>query len=350
MRYDSQAMKEFTVRVMEAAGLSGRESRVFADSLIRADMRGISSHGLTRLATYARRVEQGLVAGHVEPKILRDGGTLLVLDGQNGMGAWVGTRAMALCIQRAEQRGSCFAAVGRGNHFGYAAYFTEQAAERGMLGLAIANGPKALPPTGGARALLGTNPLAVSLPGGGDRPPVTLDMATRAVARGKVTLAQKTGRPIPEGWGVDKDGNPTTDPGAVLSGGAMLPVGGPKGYALSLLIEILCSCLTGADNGQTMGSFYDFSRTQNTGYCFAALNLAGVVDAPRWAERMDALLGSIQACPRRPGVERILLPGQPERENWEKAKREGISLPPAVEEELQKLGAHFQVDLPAPLG
>ncbi len=257
---------------------------------------------------------------------------------------------MSLCIQRASRQGSCFAAVGGGNHFGYAACFTEQAAEKGMLGLAIANGPKALPPTGGARALLGTNPLALSLPVGAGKPPITLDMATSAVARGKVTLAKKTGRPIPEGWGVDKDGNPTTDPEAVLSGGAMLPVGGPKGYALSLFIEVLCSCLTGADNGQTMGSFYDFSRTQNTGYCFAALNLGGVVDAPQWEERMSALLGSIQACPRRPGVDRILLPGQPERENWEKAKREGISLPPAVEEELKKLEEHYGVPLPAPLG
>lgn len=350
MRYDSEAMKTFTARVMEAAGLSEEESRVFADSLIRADMRGISSHGLTRLATYAKRVEQGLVAGHVEPEILRDGGTLLVLDGKNGMGAWVGTRAMELCLERAARLGSCFAAVGRGNHFGYAAYFTEPAAEKGMLGLAIANGPGALPPTGGARALLGTNPLAVSLPVGAGKLPVTLDMATSAVARGKVTLAQKTGQPIPEGWGVDKEGNPTTDPQAVLSGGAMLPVGGPKGYALSLLVEVLCSCLTGADNGQTMGSFYDFSRTQNSGFCFAALNLGGVVEGPEWEERMEALLGSIQACPRRPGVDRILLPGQPERENWEKARREGVSLPSAVEEELKGLSARFQVPLPAPLG
>ena len=350
MRYDSEALKRFSAQVMEAAGLSEQESRVFADSLIRADMRGISSHGLTRLATYARRVEQGLVAGHVEPEILRDGGTLLVLDGKNGMGAWVATRAMELCLERAARLGSCFAAVGRGNHFGYAAYFTEQAAEKGMLGLAIANGPGALPPTGGARALLGTNPLAVSLPVGAGKPPVTLDMATSAVARGKVTLAQKTGQSIPEGWGVDKDGNPTTDPQAVLSGGAMLPVGGPKGYALSLLIEVLCSCLAGADNGQTMGSFYNFSRTQNSGFCLAALNLGRVVEGPEWEERIGALLGSIQACPRRPGVERILLPGQPEREKWEKARREGVSLPAAVEEELKGLSAHFQIPFPTPLG
>lgn|GEM_PF-5507550 len=125
--------------------------------------------------------------------------------------------------------------------------------------------------------------------------------------------------------------------------------GGPKEYALSLLIEVLCSCLAGADNGQTMGSFYNFSRTQNSGFCLAALNLGRVVEGPEWEERIGALLGSIQACPRRPGVERILLPGQPERENWKKARREGVSLPAAVEKELKGLSAHFQIPFPTPL-
>lgn len=235
---------------------------------------------MTRLAAYAKRVELGLVDGFAVPELVTDGGSLLSVDGKNGMGAYVGAWTMDLCIQRARERGNCFAAVSHCNHFGYAAYFTERAAEAGMLGLAIANGPKALPPTGGSAPLLGTNPLAVSLPTGVAGRPLTLDMATSAVARGKVTLARKTGQDIPLGWGVDKDGNPTTDPNAVLSGGAMLPVGGPKGYAIALIIECLCSCLTGSDNGQTMGSFYDMGRVQNTGFCLAAIDLSKVI-APR---------------------------------------------------------------------
>ena len=262
MRYDAEALKNFSIQIMCRCGLSREESEIFSDSLIRADLRGISSHGLTRLTAYARRVELGLVSGHVTPEITRDGGGVIAVDGKNGMGAYVGRWTMDACVRRARKQGGCFAAVAHGNHFGYAAYFTEYAARQGMLGLAIANGPPAMPPTGGKAPLLGTNPLAVSLPTGDPDRPLTLDMATSAAARGKVTLAKKNGQSIPLGWGVDFQGNPTTDPEAVLSGGAMLPMGGPKGYAISLIIDVLCSCITGSGNGQTMGSFYDFTRTQ----------------------------------------------------------------------------------------
>lgn len=299
---------------------------------------------MTRLAAYAKRVELGLVDGFAVPELVTDGGSLLSVDGKNGMGAYVGAWTMDLCIQRARERGNCFAAVSHCNHFGYAAYFTERAAEAGMLGLAIANGPKAPPPTGGSAPLLGTNPLAVSLPTGVAGRPLTLDMATSAVARGKVTLARKTGQDIPLGWGMDKDGNPTTDPNAVLSGGAMLPVGGPKGYAIALIIECLCSCLTGSDNGQTMGSFYDMGRVQNTGFCLAAIDLSKVIAPQVWNDRMAELLASIRACPRQPGVDEIKIPGQPEHETCERRLAEGLELPEAVEQELRQLAAHYQVE------
>ena len=325
MRYDAEALKKFSIQIMRRCGLSREESEIFSDSLIRADLRGISSHGLTRLTAYARRVELGLVSGHVTPEITRDGGGVIAVDGKNGMGAYVGRWTMEACVRRAREQGGCFAAVAHGNHFGYAAYFTEYAARQGMLGLAIANGPPAMPPTGGKTPLLGTNPLAVSLPTGDPDRPLTLDMATSAAARGKVTLAKKNGQSIPLGWGVDSQGNPTTDPEAVLSGGAMLPMGGPKGYAISLIIDVLCSCITGSADGQTMGSFYDFTRTQNSGYCFAALDLSRMVEPEVWSQRVQALLDTMRACPRQPGVEAIQIPGQPEQEKQERNLREGIA-------------------------
>lgn len=344
MSYNAKDMQQFAFQVMCQAGLSEEESAVFSDSLVKADMRGISSHGMTRLATYAKRVEDGLVAGHVTPEIIKDGLGVIAVDGKNGMGAYVGAWTMERCMERAEKYGNCFAAVRGGNHFGYAAYFTELAARGGMLGLAIANGPPALPPTGGVKPLLGTNPLAVSLPTDGE--PLTLDMATSAVARGKVTLARKNGQPIPLGWGVDKDGNPTTDPAAVLDGGAMLPVGGPKGYAISLIIDILCSCILGACNGQTMGSFYDFSRTQNSGFCFAAIDLSKMVDPDLWEHRLQLLLSSITNSPTQAGVERIFLPGQVEQERAVRAENDGLSFSPAVEKELRTLAERYQVSFP----
>lgn len=158
MRYTAEELRGFAARIMEKAGLSPAARDIFSDSLVQADLRGISSHGVTRLAAYAKRVELGLVDGRAVPELLADGGSLLSVDGKNGMGAYVGAWTMDLCIQRARERGSCFAAVSHCNHFGYAAYFTERAAEAGMLGLAIANGPKALPPTGGSAPFWGPIP------------------------------------------------------------------------------------------------------------------------------------------------------------------------------------------------
>ena len=145
MSYNVKDMQQFAFQVMCQAGLSEEESAVFSDSLVKADMRGISSHGMTRLATYAKRVEDGLVAGHVTPEIIKDGLGVIAVDGKNGMGAYVGAWTMERCMERAEKYGNCFAAVRGGNHFGYAAYFTELAARGGMLGLAIANGPPGMP-------------------------------------------------------------------------------------------------------------------------------------------------------------------------------------------------------------
>lgn len=229
MRYDAEALKEFSIQIMCRRGLSREESEIFSDSLIRADLRGISSHGLTRLTAYARRVELGLVSGHVTPEITRDGGGVIAVDGKNGMGAYVGRWTMDACVRRARKQGGCFAAVAHGNHFGYAAYFTEYAAQQGMLGLAIANGPPAMPPTGGKMPLLGTNPLAVSLPTGDPDHPLTLDMATSAVARGKVTLAKKNGQFIPLGWGWIPWGTPppTRRPSSPV--GPCCPWAAPRG-------------------------------------------------------------------------------------------------------------------------
>lgn len=345
MSYRWEELERFAKKVMERAGLSPAESAVFSDSLLKAEMRGITSHGLTRLSVYAKRVELGLVAANVEPEILADGGTVLRVDGKNGMGTWVGTRAMELCVRRARERGSCFAAVCGGNHFGYAAYFAQQAARQDMVGFAVANGPSAIPPTGGVKPLLGTNPVAICIPAGRYRP-LVLDMATSAVARGKVALAKKNGASIPTGWGVDSRGCPTTDPDAVLSGGAMLPMAGPKGYAISLIVELLCSCLAGGQDGQTMGSFYDLSRTQNTGYCLAALDVSKIIDLDVLKSRVDTLFDSMKACPRADGTAEIMIPGEIEYNNYDRALAEGISLSPAVEQELQAAAVHYGVDFP----
>lgn len=338
--YDCKKLKEFVTAVMEDAGLSETDARQFADSLLYAQMRGIGSHGLTRLTTYYRRAKEGLVDPKTEPVILKDMPAMLLIDGNNNMGVTSAMYAMELCVERAKTNGVCFAAVKGGNHFGCASYFAEEAAREGMIGMAMANGPVAMAPIGGKEPVLGTNPLAIAIPAAG-RKPFVLDMATSVVARGKVALAAKEGRTIPMGWGIDANGHDTTDPNAVK---CVLPFGGPKGYGIALMIEVMCSCLSGAMNGQTMGSFYDFSgKTQNSGFFVGALNARGLREGVE--DATDSLFASVKDSPKAEGVSEIFIPGEIEQRNFEKAEREGICLSEPIVKELNQLAEACQIPL-----
>lgn len=336
--YNCEKLKAFVATVMMDAGLSRKDAERFADSLLYAQMRGIGSHGLTRLTTYYRRAKEGLVNPKAEPVILNDMPSMLLIDGNNNMGVSSAMYAMELCIERAKTNGVCFAAVKGGNHFGCASYFAEKAAQEGMIGVAMANGPVAMAPIGGKEPVLGTNPLAVAIPATG-RKPYVLDMATSVVARGKVTLAAKEGRSIPTGWGIDANGCDTTDPNAVK---CVLPFGGPKGYGIALMIEVMCSCLSGAMNGQTMGSFYDFSgKVQNSGFFVGAFNTRGLMGT--FEDATDSLFASVKESPKADGVSEIYIPGEIEQRNYEKAQKEGISLSPTIYKELETLAQNIGI-------
>ena len=324
---------------MQKSGLDDESSLIFAESLVNADMRGISSHGMTRLATYSRRLQDGLVSKSTDVKIIKDSPSLLLIDGQNGMGAVTAYRTMELCLDRASENGCCFAAVKGGNHFGYAAYFTEYAALKGMIGVAIANGPVAIAPTGGSQPMLGTNPISISVPTK-NCPTIVLDMATSIVARGKITLAKKEGRLISDNWGVDIDGYPTTDPAKVH---AMLPFGGAKGFGISLITEVLSSCLSGAKDGLTMGSFYDFSSIQESGFFLGAFNVSSIMPLNMFKDSVDSLINSIKQSPKAPGVSEIMIAGEIEQNNYENALGEGVELSEVVVGELIELSTKLGV-------
>lgn len=347
MRCDAKKMKAFCCRVMCSGGLNEANSKLFSESLVNADMRGISSHGVTRLKTYYKRIRDGLVDANAEPEIVSDNPALLLVDGKNGMGVSSASYAMQACIERARGFGACFAAIRGGNHFGYAAFFAQQAAHHGMIGIAMANGPAALPPIGGKEPMLGTNPLAIVIPTGG-AVPFELDLATSVVARGKIKLAEKEGRSIPPDWGIDKNGLPTTDPAAVK---CVLPFGGAKGFGISLAIEVLCSCLSGAKNGQTMGSFYDFSgKHQDSGFFVGALNIGSIVPINKFKEGIDELLLSIKSSPLTSGCEEIFIPGEIELYKQQAAEREGIEISEAVIKELQELSVLCNVPFSCEIG
>jgi LDH2 family malate/lactate/ureidoglycolate dehydrogenase len=348
-RYAYSTLLEFGTRVLEAAGSPRAEAAVVAESLLEADARGVASHGYTRLGAFAERLRRGIVRPGVTSALIRDTPSFLHVDGGNGMGVAVARQTMALCIERARTNGCCFAAINRANHFGIAAYYTLQAVEAGMAGIAMSNAPASTVPIGGRVPKLGTNPFAVAVPAG-RRIPFCLDMATSVVAQGKVILAHKQGATsIPEGWAVDAEGRPTTDPAAALKG-AMLPFGGAKGYGIALMIDLFCGALAGANTGTTIRSFWDdFENPQGLGLFLGAWNLGVLGEPAAVRARVDALLDDIKATPPVDGATEVFYAGEIEHLRAERSRREGIEFDATVARQIAKAAAAYGVAPPAPI-
>jgi LDH2 family malate/lactate/ureidoglycolate dehydrogenase len=232
--------------------------------------------------------------------------------------------------------------VRNSSHFGFGALFVEQAVAAGMIGLALTNAPSNMPPWGGRKPYFGTNPLAVGVPAGEERP-LILDMSTSVVARGKIVMAQKAGESIPPGWAIDAEGNPTTDAAAALAG-AVLPFGGYKGGGLALLVDVLCGVLTGAAFGLHIVNLYDEGdQVQNLGHFFAALAVETFMPAHEFRGRVDQFVAEVRSQPRMPAVDRIFLPGEMEYEQATRSAIDGILLSAAGLAELDALAAELAI-------
>ena len=346
-RVDAAALEAFCAAAFAATGVPEDEAGEVARTLVEADLRGVESHGVVRLPIYIERLEAGAVNPRPRPRILRRTATTAVMDGDNGLGHLVGRRAMRHCIEQALQgEGACsFTAVRNSNHYGAAAHFALMAIPHGMIGLSFTiGGINHMVPWGGAEAMLGNNPFAVAIPAG-DSPPVVLDMACSVAARGKIIVAAKEGTPIPPDWAVGPDGQPTTDAARALLG-FVAPVGGPKGYALTLVIGLLSTMLSGAFFGSEVTHMYeDLERPQNIGHLMGVLPVALFEDPDVFARRMDKAVAEIRAVRPAPGVKRIYLPG--EREHlWElERRREGIPIGEGVLDELRTLGRRLGLEL-----
>jgi LDH2 family malate/lactate/ureidoglycolate dehydrogenase len=242
----------------------------------------------------------------------------------------------------AQAGGIGIAGVRRSSHFGTGAFFVQQALNAGMLGAALTNAPANMPPHGGYRRYFGTNPLAIGIPAGEERP-IILDMSTSVVARGKIVMMNKAGQDIPEGWALDEHGQPTRDSGAALRG-VVLPFGDYKGSGLAFVIDVLCGVLTGAAFGPHIVDLYDEGeRVQNLGHFFAAMDVETFMPAAIFRARMDQLIREVHGQPTRPGVERIFVPGEIEQEKIEESLRLGVPLAAAGMAELDCLAARFGV-------
>ena len=341
--HDPAELRNFCEELLARLGVPTEDAAGVADSLIRANLEGADSHGISRLGIYVRRLKEGRISARPEVRIERSGSVLRV-DGDNGLGQVVSRRALDEAMPVVRETGIVGIGVRNSNHFGTAAYHCQMACREGMALIATTNTPPGIAPWGGKKAYFGTNPIAFGFPTRSG-PPVIVDMSSSVVARGKIILANKEGTEIPEGWAIDEEGNETTDPASALKG-AMLPLGGAKGYALALAVEMMSGMLSGAAFGPHVGNIYaDGGSAANVGHNFVLLDVSRWMPAEDYYERVDQLLAEVKAVPPA-GEAEVLYPGERRYRTFLENSEKGVVLPTAVLEELEMLAREFGVAWP----
>ncbi|GAA5344979.1 malate dehydrogenase (NAD) [Planifilum fimeticola] len=347
-RYRSEDLERFARAVLVSLRVPERDAELVSDSLIRSNLAGIDSHGISRLTIYAKRVREGRIAAKPEIRITRSGAVLRV-DGGNGLGQVVAMRALEAAIPVAEQSGLAGIAIRRSNHYGAASYFCEWACRKNRALMALTNSPPGIPPHGGKKAFLGTNPIAFGFPTR-QGPPLIVDMSSSVVARGKIILAAREGKAIPPGWAIDREGRETTDPVEALQG-AVLPFGGVKGYALAAAVEVLSGVLSGAAFGPHVRNLYEEGHAAaDVGHFFILMDLSRWMPIDVYFRRIEQFLRELKSVPRAEGAEEILYPGEGRERRIRRRLKEGIPLSREVVSDLEELGRSCDVSFPAPIG
>jgi len=346
--YDALALEGYILRYFTHFGVPEADAKMAADVLLSADSRGVDSHGIIRLSSYyGSRLQKGLIDPLSPMRVTKETATSISVDGGNGLGHPVSVKTMKLVLEKARLAGMAMATVRNSNHYGIAGYYAMMALSEEMIGISFTNSGPLVAPTFGKKAMLGTNPIAVAVPAGSERPFV-LDMATSIVPIGRVAVYQKEEKAIPPGWGIDKDGRVTEVPGEVISGGALMPLGGTalmrgyKGYGLALMVDIFCGVLSGggfADRVYGSGA----AQPADVGPFFAAIRIDAFREMAGFKQDMDALLTTLKGSPKAAGEERIYIHGEKEFENAERAAKEGIPLSQATVTTLEKASSEFGV-------
>jgi hydroxycarboxylate dehydrogenase B len=339
-------LRNLSREVLERLGVPPDIARTVAGDVVDANLAGHDSHGVIRIPQYARALASGEIVPDGRPEVLSDRGATLLVSGGWGFGQAAGRAAMSLAIDRAKELGVGSAALVRAHHLGRLGAYVEQASEAGCVGMVwvggIGAGELLAVPHGGAKAAYGTNPIAAGVPLG-EQSPFVLDFATTTVARGKVMVARDGGPPLPPGSIVDAEGRETTDPEAFFAGGALLPFGGHKGYALAVLAELLGQALTGAGTTGEEGHGGIFA---SAGSLFLAIDAGAFRPADETGRAASAIADRIRAVPPAPGVDAVRIPGDPEADMRARRQREGIALPDKTVVALRETASALGVPMP----
>jgi LDH2 family malate/lactate/ureidoglycolate dehydrogenase len=321
-------LQDFASSLFQRASLPSSDAAIVADGLVAANLRGIDSHGVSRIPMYLERLRRGVVNPRPDVQVERVASAVSLVDGDNGMGFIPAHRAMDEAMLLAKDAGIGFVGVRRSTHFGMAAIYVQKAISAGYIGFSWTNSSPAIPVWGGRTAFLGAAPFAAAIPGG--HTPYLLDMAMTVIARGKIRLAAMHGEKIAEGLALDADGQPTRDAKKAFEG-VCLPFGGVKGSALSMLMDLMCGVLTGAGfAGSVKSLYFDHSEPQNVGHVCIALRPDLFMSRQQFETRMDHFVDTVKGLPRAPDVEEILIPGQPEERTEFERRRTGIPITPDI--------------------
>jgi (2R)-3-sulfolactate dehydrogenase (NADP+) len=317
-------------RALARTGAHPDMAAATAKALVYADARGLSSHGVARISQYAMHLKNGRADGSARPKIAAAKGGAVLVDAASGLAFEACALAVHEAIRRARDLGVAYAGVTNSHHFGVAGYHLEVVGAAGFVGMAFGNSPAAMPAAGGSRPIFGTNPIAAIFP----RPhaaPLLIDLSLSEVARGKLMIAAKEGKPIPLGWALDEEGKPTTDPKSGLEG-SMLPVGGAKGAMLALVVELLVTALTGAAIGFEATSFFvDKGNRPRLGQAFLVIDPVALSGRAVYDERIETLIAAMTKDPA------VRLPGDRRYALAAKAAKEGVGIPAALHRQLIEL-------------
>ena len=333
----------FIARVLVAAGVPQQDAGKVAALMAEADARGGDAHGVFRLPQYVKQIQNGAVNPRPNIQIVSSRAGSALIDGDNALGHLVMTRAAELAIEKARECGVGWVGTRRSNHAGPAQLYPRMAAARDMIGLYFCVGNTNLvPPWGGTEVLLSTNPIAIAVPGL-RHPTITLDMATTNTAFGKIRLKAQRGEPMPEGWMIDREGKPLTDPKRANEG-FLLPIGGPKGYGLALMIGLLAGTLNGAAFGRDVVDYTVDSKTpSNTGQSIMAVDIAAFADVRTFKEQVDEVWEVMKSSPTLPGIGEVRLPGERSEEIYLERMAHGVPLSEGQRKILDELADRLKV-------
>ncbi len=316
-------------RALRRAGAAKAMAEATAKALVAAEAEGLGGHGISRVALYAQHLREGRADGRARPKIVKRKGAACLVDAAGGLAYLAAALAVAEAVKRAKRYGVAYSGVTNSHHFGAAGYHLAPVAQAGLVGFAFTNSPAAINAWGGRKPLYGTNPIAAVFPRRANDP-VVVDLSLTEVARGKIMVAAKEGRPIPAGWAFDRDGQPTTDARAALTG-SMAAIGGAKGTMLALMVELLCCALTGAAFGFENDSFFEPGGKPRIGHAILAIDPEALAGAESYYARLEALIAAMLAD------DGVRLPGARRQQALARAHAGGIEVPENVAAELKAL-------------